>query len=122
MTAIPLPIGCYLFSIDAKIGSGEVLGVAVDPSLSLDSMMGSLAGVPSSQSLLKGMVVGGKVEAGKSMLVVEGIPPVPVKIVEAIHSWEYVEVGTLLMDTTPKPEEWISTTAQVVVVHVSRSS
>ena len=46
MAAIPLPIGCNLFSTDVGTGSGEVLGVAVYPSLSLDSMMGSLGGMP----------------------------------------------------------------------------
>ena len=99
MTETPLPIGCYAFSTDVETGSGEMLGVAVDPSLSSDSMMGSLVRVPSLPSLLKEMVTGGKVEVGKSILVVEGIPPVPVKIVEAIHRWEYVELGTLLIWT-----------------------
>ena len=75
MTEIPLPIACYA--------------------------LGSLGGVPSLPSLLKEMVAGEKVKAGKSILVVERIPPVPVKIVDAIHHWEYSPLGVCGSRNTP---------------------
>ena len=85
-------------------------------SLSSDPTRGSLSGEPTLPSLLKEMSEGGKADGGKSVLVGEGIPPLPIRVVEAICRWEHVELGTLLMVTSPKPEELVSTQAQIVVV------
>ena len=49
--------------------------------------------------------VGGDSQSSKlpGLYVGEGLPPVPVKLVEKIHTWEFVEMAELL------PEYWGST-------------
>lgn len=52
------------------------------------------------------------------MLLVEGIPPIPARMVERIRSWQYVDLAELLVDPTAKSEEttWAAAAGQVVLV------
>ena len=87
-------------------------GVVVDPSLSAVDPV-----VPSLPRLLKESVESKAVsESGKTILVVEGLPPLPSKLVDAVRQWEFVDFGSLIADTTPKMEDWLMTPEQVVVV------
>uniref|UniRef100_A0A1X7VK69 Uncharacterized protein n=1 Tax=Amphimedon queenslandica TaxID=400682 RepID=A0A1X7VK69_AMPQE len=74
---------------------GTLDGVAVDPTLAVDEPMG----LP---SLLSGGTLDGVPSGGGSlrstMLITEGLPPIPVKILERIKRWEFVDLSQLIQD------------------------
>ena len=67
------------------------MGLAVDPLLNVSSSSLPQWPLPLTASIADNIEV-----AGPSVIVTEGIPPVSTKIVEKIHHWEYVDLGSLL--------------------------
>lgn len=83
---------------------GSLAGLTVDPSLTVD-------GSPSLHGLAPGGSLDGvplvSVPARATALIVEGLPPVPVKIIERIRRWEYMDLSQLIQDPSIKEESLI---------------
>jgi len=67
------------------------MGLTVDPLLSVSSNSLPQWPLPLVSSATENDEL-----AGPSVIVTEGIPPVPAKVVEKIRRWEYIDLGSLL--------------------------
>ena len=72
------------------------MGVAVDPSLVLESppALSLRAGGGSFDSLL------GSAPVRTTVLVAEGLPPIPAKLLERIRRWEFIDLAQLVFDAS----------------------
>ena len=76
----------------------------VDHSLSFDNGDPIFPSISALAAPTKDLAASSKSSAATS-LVAEGLPLLPIKLIEKIHRWEFIDLALLLHDTSSKSEE-----------------
>ena len=79
-------------------------GLPVDHSLSFDSGDPTFPSISALAAPTKYLAASSKSFAATS-LVAEGLPLLPIKLIEKIHRWEFIDLALLLHDASSKSEE-----------------